>query len=344
MINLILNAIPFFLLSVVVEFLSLRRARRRPAEDPADAPVGYELRDTRTSLTMGVGHVVIYSGWKLVMLAAYAGLYLLTPLRLDPGDWWIWVLLFFCRRPLLLRLPPRPPPGPPVLGDPRRPPQLPALQPLDRAAPGLDAVLVDLLLGAAAAARLPAVDDLPGDLLEPALPVLDPHREDPPAARLVEAVFNTPTHHRVHHGSNEQYLDKNYGGILIVWDRLFGTFEPERERVRYGLTTNIETFNPLRVAFHEYVAIWRDVRAAHDLARAPRLHVQGTRLGPWRSRSTSPRTRGGRRRNRTRSGGFRRSHLSSTRAPRGEKGTRTTSAQPAQSASRPSTTLAPDCQ
>ena len=80
--------------------------------------------------------------------------------------------------------------------------------------------------------------------------------------RPIELFFNTPSHHRVHHGSQEQYLDRNYGGILIIWDRLFGTFEPEGERVRYGLTKNIETFNPLRVAYHEWAAIWRDVRAS----------------------------------------------------------------------------------
>ena len=54
-------------------------------------------------------------------------------------------------------------------------------------------------------------------------------------------VFNTPSHHRVHHGRNAQYLDRNHGGILIIWDRLFGTFEPERAPVDYGLTTNLET-------------------------------------------------------------------------------------------------------
>ena len=78
----------------------------------------------------------------------------------------------------------------------------------------------------------------------------------------IEAVFNTPSHHRVHHGSNDVYLDKNYGGILIVWDRLFGTFTREGERVRYGLTKNVQSFNPVRVAFHEYIAMWRDLRAA----------------------------------------------------------------------------------
>ncbi len=79
--------------------------------------------------------------------------------------------------------------------------------------------------------------------------------------RWFEAVFNTPSHHRVHHGSNAQYLDRNYGGILIVWDRLFGTFQAEDEPVVYGLTKNISTFNPVGIAFHEYAAIARDVRA-----------------------------------------------------------------------------------
>ena len=60
----------------------------------------------------------------------------------------------------------------------------------------------------------------------------------------IEFLFNTPSHHRVHHGAQQQYLDRNYGGILIVWDRLFGTFEPEGERVRYGLTKNLETNHP----------------------------------------------------------------------------------------------------
>ncbi|HEV2360250.1 MAG TPA: sterol desaturase family protein, partial [Acidimicrobiales bacterium] len=74
-----------------------------------------------------------------------------------------------------------------------------------------------------------------------------------------ELVLNTPSHHRVHHGSNPQYLDKNYGSILIVWDRLFKTFEPEVEPVVYGLTKNINTFNPWKIADHEYRDIVRDI-------------------------------------------------------------------------------------
>ncbi|MEZ5096034.1 MAG: sterol desaturase family protein [Nocardioides sp.] len=78
----------------------------------------------------------------------------------------------------------------------------------------------------------------------------------------VERWFNTPSHHRVHHGSNSQYLDRNHGSILIVWDKLFGTFEEEAEPVVYGLTTNVESYNPARIATHEWVDIAEDVASA----------------------------------------------------------------------------------
>ncbi|MGK2950463.1 MAG: sterol desaturase family protein [Acidimicrobiales bacterium] len=74
-----------------------------------------------------------------------------------------------------------------------------------------------------------------------------------------EEVLNTPSHHRVHHGSNARYLDRNHGSILIVWDRLFGTFQREEEPVVYGLTKNIDTYNPVRITGHELVDIVRDV-------------------------------------------------------------------------------------
>lgn len=74
-----------------------------------------------------------------------------------------------------------------------------------------------------------------------------------------EAVFNTPSHHRVHHATNPQYLDRNHAGILIIWDRLFGTFEPEVEKPVYGLVRNINTFNPIKVAFNEWIQLFKDV-------------------------------------------------------------------------------------
>lgn len=79
-----------------------------------------------------------------------------------------------------------------------------------------------------------------------------------------ERWLNTASHHRVHHGANPQYIDRNYGGILIVWDRLFGTFEPEIRKVKYGLTKNIKTFNPITIGYHEFVAIARDVKNAES--------------------------------------------------------------------------------
>ena len=82
--------------------------------------------------------------------------------------------------------------------------------------------------------------------------------------RWFEAVMNTPSHHRVHHGVNPRYLDRNYAGVFIVWDRLFGTFEPERDedRPRYGIVRQLGSFNILWAAFHEWIGIGRDMWSA----------------------------------------------------------------------------------
>jgi sterol desaturase/sphingolipid hydroxylase (fatty acid hydroxylase superfamily) len=86
----------------------------------------------------------------------------------------------------------------------------------------------------------------------------------------LEIVLNTPSHHRVHHAVNPRYLDANYGGVLIVWDRLFGTFVAERadDRPIYGIVKNIDTFNPVRIAFHEWAAIGRDLAQARRWGEA----------------------------------------------------------------------------
>lgn len=83
--------------------------------------------------------------------------------------------------------------------------------------------------------------------------------------RWFEFIFNTPSHHRVHHASNIRYLDCNHGGVFILWDRLFGSFsqEVEHDKVIYGLTENIKEFGPIHVATHEYQAIFKDVRRAN---------------------------------------------------------------------------------
>jgi sterol desaturase/sphingolipid hydroxylase (fatty acid hydroxylase superfamily) len=83
--------------------------------------------------------------------------------------------------------------------------------------------------------------------------------------RPIEFVFNTPSHHRVHHGMDQEYLDKNYGGILIIWDRVFGTFQRELFRPHYGLTKPVDTFNIWKLQTREYAAIGHDVRAARGV-------------------------------------------------------------------------------
>lgn len=80
---------------------------------------------------------------------------------------------------------------------------------------------------------------------------------------VVERLFlTTPSAHRVHHGRNPQYIDKNYGGVTTVWDRLFGTFEPEVEAVDYGTAPPLESDNPLTITFGEFASLWRDMAAA----------------------------------------------------------------------------------
>jgi len=100
--------------------------------------------------------------------------------------------------------------------------------------------------------------------------------------RWFEYLFNTPSHHRAHHASNPRYLDSNYGGVLMVWDRMFGTFaqEVDHDPPRYGIMKNIDTHNPFRIAFHEWLAMGRDLVRARSLRE-----VAGVVMGPpgWRA-------------------------------------------------------------
>ncbi|MGB2567095.1 sterol desaturase family protein [Micromonospora citrea] len=255
MIPAVLYAVPAFLLLIVVEALSYRFA-------PDDDERGYELRDTTTSLSMGAGSQVIGFPWKLLTVGLYAAAWTVAPVQLSPTSVWTWVLLFFAddlayywfhrvhhevrffwaghvvhhssqffNLSTALRQSWTPMTSLPfwlglaLLGI---PPWMIFLQ-------QSISLLYQFFLHTERIDRLP---------------------------RPIEFIFNTPSHHRVHHGANAEYLDRNYGGILIIWDRLFGSFEPERAAVRYGLTKNITTYNPLRVATHEYAAILADLRSA----------------------------------------------------------------------------------
>lgn len=258
MISLLIAAIPAFLLLMFAEALSYRHL----AQEAREAHVGYELRDARTSITMGLGNLFISAFWNLLALAIFAALFLLSPLEFPMGEWWSWVVLFFAfdflyyldhRFHHVVRI------GWAThvvhhssqhfnLSTALRQPWTPFTQTL------FFAPLAVVGFPPAAIALMSAIDLLYQFWI---------HTER--INRLpkpIEFIFNTPSHHRAHHGADEIYLDTNYGGILIIWDRLFGTFQPELQRPTYGLTKNLETFNPLHVAFHEWTAIGHDVRHA----------------------------------------------------------------------------------
>lgn len=92
------------------------------------------------------------------------------------------------------------------------------------------------------------------------------HTESVPSLGWFDRVFNSPSNHRVHHANNVRYLDANYGGILIIFDQIFGTYVAEHsdEPCRYGLVKQVETHNPLRIVFHDWLALWRDLKSARS--------------------------------------------------------------------------------
>ena len=93
------------------------------------------------------------------------------------------------------------------------------------------------------------------------------HTETVKKTAILGYIFNTPTHHRVHHATQVKYLDKNHAGTLIIWDKLFGTFEKEdpNEKPTYGITVNINTYNPLKIATHELKNLWIDVKSTSSI-------------------------------------------------------------------------------
>ncbi|HEY0699284.1 MAG TPA: sterol desaturase family protein [Micromonospora sp.] len=255
MIPAVLYAVPAFLLLIAIEAVSYRFA-------PDDDERGYELRDTATSLTMGAGSQLIGVPWKLVTVAIYAAAWTVAPVQLSPASPVTWLLLFvaddlayywFHRLHHEVRLLWA---GHVVHHSSVRFNLSTALRQSWTPMTGWPFWLGLALLG------IPPWMILLQQSVSLFYQFFLHTERIGVLPRPIELVFNTPSHHRVHHGANAEYLDRNYGGILIVWDRLFGTFEPERAAVRYGLTKNIDTYNPLRVATHEYASIWADVRAA----------------------------------------------------------------------------------
>lgn len=294
--DVVLWSIPAFVLLTVIEMVSYRL---HPDEDAA----GYETKDAATSLTMGIGSLGFDLLWKIPILAIYMGVHELTPLRV-PVLWWT-VLLMLLAQDFFYYWSHR---GHHVIRilwachvvhhssekfnlttALRQPWTSATVWPfyLPLIACGVHPAALAFCQSANLVYQFWVHTERVGKLPRP-----------------FEYVLNTPSHHRVHHASQGGYLDRNYGGILIVWDRMFGSFAAETERPVYGLTKNIATHNPLRVATHEYAAIARDIRAAGDLERAGRTGLpraglaagaEGRSRGGGGGLRTRLRTRPGRR-------------------------------------------------
>ncbi|RZK53334.1 MAG: fatty acid hydroxylase family protein, partial [Pedobacter sp.] len=91
---------------------------------------------------------------------------------------------------------------------------------------------------------------------------------------FLEYILNTPSHHRVHHGSNPKYIDKNHAGTLIIWDRLFGTFQKEEEEVYYGITTPLASWNPVWANVHYWAELWSTAKKTDNLKDKVKVFIK----------------------------------------------------------------------
>ncbi len=267
----VLFAVPFFLLLLTIEWTAARKLEHLDAAGPpsgSDRPArgSYLARDARASILMGLVSVATMGAWKFFGLLGYAALYAyVAPWHLSPRHWYTWVIalvgvdvLFYAYHRIAHRVrliwathqahhssryfnfatalrQKWNNSGELIMWIPL---------PLLGVPPWMVFTSFSISLVYQFWIHTERIGKLP---------------------RVVEFLFNTPSHHRVHHGTDPEYLDRNYGGILIIWDRLFGTFQPELFRPHYGLTKPVNSFNIWTLETHEYVAIARDVRSATRL-------------------------------------------------------------------------------
>lgn len=257
----VLFAVPFFLLLLIVEWTAARKLDQ--LEDDRAPSGAYLRRDAWASLSMGLVSIATTAFWKFLALLGYAALFTyVAPWRLPSTAWYTWVIAIL---------------GVDVL-----------FYAYHRVAHRVRLIWATHQAHHSSqyfnfATALRQKWNNSGEILMwVPLPLLGVppwmvfasfslnliyqfwvHTERIDKLwRPLEFVFNTPSHHRVHHGMDAEYLDKNYGGILILWDRMFGTYQDELFRPHYGLTKQIDTFNVWTLQTHEYASIARDVRRA----------------------------------------------------------------------------------
>lgn len=256
----VLFAVPFFLLLLTIEWTAARKLEHledRPASG------AYMARDAWASISMGLVSVATMGAWKFLALLGYAALYAyVAPWHLSATKWYTWVIAvvgvdflfyFYHRTAHRVRL-------------------IWATHQAHHSSryfnfatalrqkwnnSGEIVVWTPLpLLG------IPPWMVFSGFSISLIYQFWIHTERIGRLPRPIEFVFNTPSHHRVHHGIDKLYIDKNYGGIFIVWDRMFGSFQPEVFRPHYGLTKQVTTFNVWKLQTHEYAAIARDVKRA----------------------------------------------------------------------------------
>jgi sterol desaturase/sphingolipid hydroxylase (fatty acid hydroxylase superfamily) len=265
----VLLAIPFFVLLLILEWTAARKLERleaAAAENPRPASGAYLTRDSVASISMGMVSVATTAGWKTLALLGYAAIYAyLAPWHLRVDQWYTWViaivgvdLLYYTYHRIAHRVR-----------------LIWATHQAHHSSQYFNFATAlrqkwnnsgEILMWI----PLPLLG-IPPWMVFFAFSVnliyqfwVHTERIDK-LPRPIEFVFNTPSHHRVHHGMDQLYLDKNYGGILIIWDRLFRSFQPEVFRPHYGLTKQVDTFNIWKLQVREYVAIARDWRSASRL-------------------------------------------------------------------------------
>ena len=259
-------AIPFFVLLLSIEaWFSYRENKKL-----------YETRDTFGSLGLGIGNVLTGFVTKALIFGLFTFLYRFRLFNLDSAKWWYWVLLFFAddlsyycfhRVSHFVNY-------------------FWASHVVHHSSQhyNLAAALRQTWTGNATGAFLfwawmPLVGFSPiWILFMQQISLIYQfwiHTETiNKLPKPIEFIFNTPSHHRVHHGSDLKYLDKNHAGILIIWDRLFGTFKPEEERPKYGLTKNIGSFNPAVVAFKTWGELFRKAYSSGSFVTAIKYFIK----------------------------------------------------------------------
>jgi sterol desaturase/sphingolipid hydroxylase (fatty acid hydroxylase superfamily) len=259
--DIIYYAIPFFIVSIIVEVYYYRFLHKHQDH--------YHTKDTVGSLSMGIGNVITGIVSKVVVFGSIVFFYKFRLVELDRTVWWYWVLIFFAddfsyywfhRTSHAVRY-------------------FWASHVVHHSSQyyNLATALRQTWTGSLSGSFvfylwMPLIGFHPVDVfLMQTISLIYQFWIHTEAVgflpKPVEFIFNTPSHHRVHHGSDLKYLDKNHAGVLIIWDRIFGTFQKEEERPRYGLTKNLNTNNLLAIAFHE----WKDI--VNDISHAPDLRT-----------------------------------------------------------------------